>query len=74
MKYTCWVSHTCFVCSSVDGPRYHARLAGWEITSPCDTIPIEVEAPNRREAIKFIKKWYNDEFDPAEASKPKDNR
>ena len=56
MIYTCWLSSTCFICRQDGGPRVHARLGGWEPTSPCDTTGTRVEARDRTEAIRLYKK------------------
>ena len=54
-KWCCWQSHTCYVCTGGGKrkPGLHARLTSKsEMTSPCDTIVVEVQACNRYDALR----------------------
>ena len=56
MRYVCWKSHTCYVCSGGTGkPVYHASSKGYRPTSPCDTVARTVEASTRAEALRIFK-------------------
>lgn len=54
--YFCWLSHTCWVCRGGSNPAYvHvAQKVTWH--SPCDTVPVAIEAANRSEALKLFRK------------------
>lgn len=56
MRYVCWKSDTCYVCSGGTGvPVYHASSKGYWPTSPCDSVAIVVEASSRAEALRLFK-------------------
>lgn len=55
MIWYCWQSHTCYVCTGGGQaqPALHAtRKPKATMTSPCDTVVIEVEAAGRYEALR----------------------
>jgi len=54
MRYTIWLSHTCWVCTgggSVE-PTVHASSGGYRPTSPCDTLPVTIDARDRGDAVR----------------------
>lgn len=55
-RYTCWLSHTCYVCNPLRKIYVHATTASrHEMTSPCDTVDTVIMASSRSEAIKKFK-------------------
>jgi len=62
MIWYCWKSHTCYVCTGggqVPPALHAARRPPTTMTSPCDTVVIEVEASCRYEALR---KAFPDQF------------
>ena len=56
MVFTCWKSHTCYVCSGGTGiPRFHVSSRGYQPTSPCDTVGVVIKASNRAGALTIFK-------------------
>jgi len=55
-EYTCWTSHSCYVCSDGTGvPKYHVSSRGYEPTSPCDSITTLILADTRAAALREYK-------------------
>lgn len=57
MKYICWLSHTCYVCKGGDTSSpgtLHISCREYRPTSPCDTIPVVIEAKDRHQARRLF--------------------